>query len=401
MKILFINKFFFLNGGSEVVFFQERNFCNNNGISIMDFSMHDERNFPSIYSDYFIPNIDYKSKIGFFSNISKSIAFIHNKKAIKNLASLLDHEKPDIAHLHNIYHQLTPAIIPFLKEKGIKTILTLHDCKLVCPSYLMLNNNRICDECCGNRFYKAVTNKCQGSFLNGLLLAMESYWHMWRKSYEKVDMFISPSKFLSNLVEKYRIPSDKLHILKNGIDISDFYACDEDKGYILYFGRLSYEKGVETLLQAHSKIADKMPLKIVGTGPLEDMLRMRYSNAEFLGYKSGQELKTLICNSSFVVIPSECHENCSIAILEAMAMSKPVIGSKLGGIPEQIDDFKTGLLFDAGNTVELTRKMIYLADNPDIRKIMGKAARQKVQKEYSLDNHCQQLMRVYQQLMRI
>ena len=398
MKILFINKFFYLNGGSERVFFQERDFLRQEGHTVIDFSMKDERNLPSPYADYFVANIDYHETKKYLSKLKQGISFIHSNLAVDNIERLIIDTKPNIAHLHNIYHQLTPSIIPILKKHGAKILLTLHDYKLICPSYLALKNEVICDECQGKFFWKPFTSNCQNSRLKGFLLSIEAIWHKWRKSYDYVDCFLSPSQFLADLT-KERLPRNKLKILRNGIDAAKYQSNYEDEGYALYFGRLSEEKGIKTLLKAHRSLIENVPLKIVGTGPLEEELMLSYPKALFLGYKSGKDLNELIANAAFVVVPSEWYENCSMVVLEAMAMGKPVIGSCIGGIPEQIEDGKTGFLFEMGKIDELSDKMTVLWSDKKLRAEMGKAAREKVEKEFSLQKHCADLMEIYNQLL--
>lgn len=398
MKILLANKFFHLNGGSERVFFQERDFLAGKGLDVIDFSMRDPRNVESPYSQYFIDNIDYGSARGFVQKIKTAVSFVHSSEAVANLTYLIKKERPDIAHLHNIYHQLTPSIIPVLQKHGVKVVFTLHDSKLVCPSYLALHGEDICTACNGHTFWKPFTTNCQNSRGKGLLLAMEALFHKWRGSYEAVDLFLAPSQFLADLTA-CRIPQEKIRVLRNGIDIAEFQPHCDDQGYGLYFGRLSREKGVETLLAAHAAMATSLPLKIVGTGPLFDELRGRYGNAEFLGYKSGNELNDIIKNAAFVVVPSECYENCSMVVLEAMAFGKPIIGSRIGGIPEQVDDGISGFLFEMGNANELAGKMATLAADSELRKTMGKAARQKVEEKYSLARHNEDLLGIYNHLL--
>ncbi len=399
MNILFVNKFFHLNGGSERVFFQEREFLKEQGNTVIDFSMTDDRNFKSIYSDYFVPNIDYQNVKGIKKKISQGILFVHSSVAVKNIERLIAREKPQIAHLHNIYHQLTPSLIPVLKKHGVKVVLTLHDYKLICPGYLALKDNVICTECENGNFLKPFLLNCQNSRSQGLLLSIEAFWHKWRKSYEGVDLFISPSWFLADLVSR-RVSSDKLTVLKNGIDISEYTPNYSDSGYGLYLGRLSREKGIETLLDAQSRNGKKLfPLKIVGTGPIEKVLQKKYPDAEFSGYQTGETVRSLISNAAYVVVPSEWYENCSMVVLEAMAMGKPVIGSRIGGIPEQVEDGKTGFLFKMGDVRELAEKMEVLSGNAGMRVEMGKASRQKIENEYALDAHFKNLMKLYENVL--
>ena len=407
MKILLANKFFYPKGGSETVFFQERDFLINNGHKVIDFSMEHPNNLPSKYSEYFVPNVDYQagSKAGRLVSLtgkfSITVDFIHNKESVKKLRALIEKEKPNIAHLHNIYHQLTPSIIPALKNAGIKVILTLHDYKLICPSYSMINNNcLVCNKCEGKNFWHATTNKCQnGSLFKSLLLSAEGYWHNWAKSYDEVDMFLAPSQFMADLVGKYRVNAEKISVLHNGIDVNRYDYSGEDEGYAVYFGRLSKEKGIETLLRVCNSLSSRFPLKIIGTGPLMEELKEKYHGVVFTGYKAGAGLRNLVRKASFVVVPSEWYENCSMSVLEAMAYGKPIIGSRIGGIPEQVEDGKTGFLFEMGNVEELAAKMDLLAKSAELRKRMGKAAREKLEKEYSLDAHCKKLMEVYGRLL--
>ncbi len=398
MKILLANKFFHLNGGSETVFFQERKFLQKQGHTVIDFSMEDERNLPSPFADYFVPNTSYAATGGAVEKFKQAVSFIHSSVAIRKLESLLVRKKPEIAHLHNIYHQLTPSIIPLLQRHGVKVVLTLHDCKLVCPGYLALHNERICNACAGGKFSRAFWVNCRNSRMQSLLLSAEAIFHKWRSSYDGVDLFLAPSRFLAELT-KQRIPVNKIRVLHNGIDTALFTPTYHDKGYCLYFGRLSKEKGVLTLLEAHAKMKTPFPLKIVGTGPLSEELQHKYPDVEFTGYQSGQQFTDSITGAAFVVVPSEWYENCSMVVLEAMAHGKPVIGSRTGGIPEQIEDGKTGLLFEMGNANELAEKMDDLAADAELRKTMGLAARKKLEKEYSLAEHNRRLLTIYFELL--
>jgi len=132
---------------------------------------------------------------------------------------------------------------------------------------------------------------------------------------------------------------------------------------------------------------------------MEKELCTKYPDVEFLGYKSGQELNSLIANAAFVVVPSEWYENCSMVVLESMAFGKPVIGSRIGGIPEQIEDGRTGFLFEMGNVKELSEKMDILSSDKELRKNLGKAARKKVKAAYSLAKHCHELESIYKKLL--
>jgi len=399
MKILVANKFFFINGGSERVFFQERESLLKHNFDVIDFSMDDSRNLSSPWGAYFISNIKYNNLNSTWKKFHQGFKFIHSHEAIHKLQALINQEKPEIAHLHNIYHQLTPSIIPLLKKRGCKTVMTLHDGKLICPSYLMLNKGMICTACNGKYFWRPVSKHCQESRLQETLLMIEAFWHKWKGNYDLIDIFISPSQFMAEMVSR-RIPIEKIRVLQNGIDTSEYKPTFQDDGYCLYFGRLSMEKGIGTLVKAYETLCSGMPLYVAGTGPLLKEFADQYPNVNFLGYKQGEELKDIIRRSAFVVVPSEWNENCSMVVLEAMALGKPVIGSRIGGIPEQVLDGETGLLFEMGNAKQLSEKMSILFQDKELRARMGKAAIRRVEKEYSLENHCSRLMDIYNELLR-
>jgi len=400
MKILLANKFFYLNGGSESVYFQERAFLTGNGFEVIDFSMQDPRNLASPYDDYFICHVDYSSRKGLVGKFRTGLSFIHSKEAVQQIERLIVHKQPDIAHLHNIYHQLTPSIIPVLKKHGVKVVLTLHDGKLACPSYLMLNRGKPCLKCAGKHFYLPFTSNCQQSRVAGALLSLEAYYHAWKKSYDGVDAFIVPSQFLGDVVAP-RIGRDRTHLVRNGIDHTAFEPSSIDNGYVLYVGRLSAEKGVGTLLKAHAAMKHPVPLVIVGTGPLEESLRAQASSlVTFAGYCSGDSLWNKIREASCLVVPSEWYENAPMTVLEGMAFAKPVVASRIGGIPEQVVHGETGLLFTPGDVKELAGALDSLMANADGRKTMGLAGRARLEREFTLETHNQKLLSLYESLLK-
>jgi glycosyltransferase involved in cell wall biosynthesis len=398
MKVLFVNKFFFLKGGSERAFFSERDYLMKHGIEVIDFSMKDSRNAYSAYAPFFVTHINYANCSGFLPTMKQAAKFIHSSEATRKIQKLVQQEEPDIAHLHNVYHQITPSIIPVLKRLGLKVIVTLHDGKLVCPGYLMLDGFTPCVACGGQSFWKPAIRNCQGSMSRGILLSLEAYWHKWFGSYDLVDLFLTPSAFLADLVKK-RVPEKKVQVLRNGLSLDAYSNRSDDQDYALYLGRLSREKGIQTLLRAHGQLDNPLPLKVAGTGPLEAELRTHEDHVAFLGYRSGESLEKILANCSFVIVPSEWYENCPMVILEAMAMGKPVIGSRIGGIPELIEHGETGFLFETGNVNDLSNKMTLLSSDRDARKRMGIAARKKAEEDYSMDAHGRQLMRTYQTLL--
>lgn len=402
MKILLANKFFFRNGGSETVMFQERDYLLSNGHEVVDFSMLDERNLPSSDEKYFVSNKNYSSGgLAKFNNILNAISFIHSDEAVKNISQLIEQTKPDIVHCHNIYHQLTPSIIGAAKRLGVPVVLTLHDYKPVCPTYNRLRDDKPCSQCLGGDFSQVLRHRCaEGSLGKSALLYAEATVQRYKKSYEQVHTFIAPSRYMQ-MSMAHRVPASRIKLLYNGIDVNEVKGTGVDEGYVLYLGRLVREKGVETLLKAHQKSTTGWKLVIAGTGPLLDVLKSQYNPSIFVGYLAGDALKEMINRASIVVIPSEWYENCPMSVLEAMAYGKPLVASRIGGIPELVEHDKTGLLFEAGNVVELTSKLDLLMTSKKLRSQMGLAGRQHVSNLFSLQQHNTGLMEIYQSVLGV
>ncbi|WP_374090215.1 glycosyltransferase family 4 protein [Methylomicrobium lacus] len=393
------NKFFFLNGGSETVFFQERDFLVDSGVSVVDFSMQDERNRHSAYSNYFVSSRQYKQGASLVQKIESASSLIHSPEAVKHISALIDAERPDIVHCHNIYHQLTPSIIGAAKKFGVPIVLTLHDYKPVCPAYVRLHDEKMCSACLDGDFSNVIKYRCaDGSLGKSALLYAEAVVQKLLGNYEKLDAVIAPSQFMAESVAS-RFSPEKVKVIYNGIDIDKVRASAEDDGYVLYLGRLSQEKGIATLLEAYRRNDIRLPLKICGTGPLLDQLLMDVPpNVELLGYQTGEALKSIISKASLVSVPSEWYENCPMSVLEAMAYGKPVVASQVGGIPELVADGISGLLHEPGNADALSACIDKLADDVELRKMMGRNARQRVEDSFSLAQHNAALLAVYRDL---
>ena len=402
MKILQANKFFFANGGSETVMFQERDYLRANGHEVVDFAMQDTRNFASDYASYFVENRSYQqTNAGTLTKIADVISFVHSSEAVKNISRLINDTKPDIVHCHNIYHQLTPSIIGAAKKLGVPVVLTLHDYKPVCPTYNRLQQDKPCSKCLDGGFRHVLHNRCaDGSFGKSAVLFAEAVVQRLLSNYEKVDAFIAPSQFMEQAIA-HRIPQNSIKQLYNGIDLDAVSASEVDEGYVLYIGRLVPEKGVETLLKAHKNSNHSWPLKVAGTGPLLDVLKAQYNPSIFVGFLAGNALKQMIEKSAVVVVPSEWYENCPMSVLEAMAYGKPVVGSRMGGIPELVEEGITGLLYIAGNMLELTAVLDKLMASRELRQEMGVAGRLRVEQNFSQNSHNTGLMAIYRNVLGI
>jgi len=362
--------------------------------------MKSSHNLSSKYENYFVSSVDYK-KTGFKNRVNISFKLLYSFEAKRKMRQLLIDEKPDIAHLHNIHHQISPSILPVLKEFKIPVIMTLHDYKMCCASYLMIANGSICEACKNGKYYQCLLKKCvKDSRSKSLLNTMEMYLHHnILKIYDLVDIFISPSKFQKAKLEEMGFNKKIIH-LSNFVKIEDFVPIYNWEGRsISYFGRLSEEKGIGTLINAVKGLDVK--LKLFGDGPIKNdflsrIKNERLANIDLLGYKTGEELKKEIKKSMFFVIPSECYENNPRSVIESFALGKPVVGSRIGGIPELVKDNETGLTFEPGNSEDLRKKIEYLVNNPNKVIEMGKNARAFAERELNAEIHHNKLMKIYE-----
>lgn len=283
--------------------------------------------------------------------------------------------------------------------------MTLHDYKMACASYQMLANGRICEACKGGKYYNCFFKKCvKDSEAKSLLNTIEMYLHhKIFHIYDLVDVFISPSMFLKNKVEEMGFKG-KIIYLPNFVNLEDYRPqYDWQENAIVYFGRLSKEKGLFTLIEAMKGLNTK--LKIIGEGPIKEGLKLsvrslELKNIKFLGYKAGEELKDEIRKSMFVILPSEWYENNPRSIIEGFALGKPAIGARIGGIPELVKDNETGLTFEPWNADDLKRRISQLIENPSEISRMGKNARKMVNEELNPDIHYGKLMEIYRQFVR-
>lgn len=361
MKVLQINVFNYRKGGSETVYFNTTETLSSNGIEVVNFALKWKKNFPSPYEVYFPESKE--TRKGIFRHISNAVNYFYHFEAAKKIERLIEAERPDIAQIHLIWGQITPSILPVLKKHGIPIIFTIHDYRIVCPAYTFRNGKgEVCEKCGNGSNYHCLLNNCtKGNYIFSAMMGVEqSFRNRFFNPAQYADGLIYVSNFAKSIHEKYmpELKNKPNIVLYNVSDhISNTPKVINPERYYLYFGRLSKEKGVSTLIQAFSKIPE-LHLKIAGTGPEETKMKnlsqkLGASNIDFLGYKSGKELENLVKNAYFIIVPSEWYENNPLTIIEGYSSQVPVIGAKIGGIPEIIEDGKTGYIFSHSNIDEL------------------------------------------------
>lgn len=401
MKILLINKYLFRKGGAEASTFVTGDLLKANGHEVYFWGMAHHKNFDLPFQDLFPSRVDYEKNNGLISSAIAAANILYSFEAKKKLAKLLDIIQPDLVHMNNIYHQLSPSILPEIKNRRIPMVMTLRDYKVVCPAYSMVSKGKVCEKCKNGQYYHCGLNKCtKGSLLKSMVNVAEMYLHhTFLKLYENIDTFISPSRFLISKVKEMGLKKEILHLF-NCVDISEYSpSFNWEENSIVYVGRISHEKGIQTLIKA---VKDQnLILKIVGDGPLKIPLEKKnqkenIKNVKFLGYRSGQDLQNEIKKSMFLVIPSEWYENNPRSVIEAFALGKPVLGARIGGISELVKDWKTGFNYISGDTKDLRSKIIAMVKHKELIPQMGQNARNFVEKELNTDTHYQKLLKIYQ-----
>jgi len=407
MKILLINKYHYLKGGAERSYFDTAKILADHGHEIAFFSMKHSDNRPSRWSKYFTQEVDYQAKNNSGKKIKIILNIFYNFQAKRNLEKLILKFKPEVAHLHNIYHQLSPSVISVLKKYKIPTVMTLHDYKLVCPNYNLYAHNVIYEKSRPNKYYKVLLDKAvKDSYLKSLVCAAEAYFHKFLGLYDKIDLFISPSHFLKNKFEEFGFKNKIAYLPHPLIEKESASAKSEsEEKYILYFGRLSREKGIDDLMRAYASLKTDIKLYILGDGPakndliiLADELGVK-SKIKFIAHLSGLNLQIIIKKAEFIVLPSRWYENAPYSVIEAMAMGKTVIASDLGGLKELIQSGQNGFLYKAGDVNELAKAMSYVINNPEVKNKIEVNAVKSADLKNNKQNFYNKLIKLYEQAM--
>jgi glycosyltransferase involved in cell wall biosynthesis len=406
MRILHCNKYNFAFSGTEVYLFDVMELMRTRGHAIALFSMADPRGDATEYDQHFLPHVDFKNGgHGIIGGAKLAAHAIYSQTARVRLRKVIAAFRPDVAHVRNIYHHLSPSIFWELKAEGVPVVYHINDFKLLCPSYNMVSHGHACERCHNAQFWHVLTEGCYaGSSGSKLVLAAEAYFHNWLRTYEKcVTRFLAPSQFVKDKLVENGWPAAKIDVLPHfqrlPAQAPEDAAADAP---ILYFGRLSPEKGLTDLLLA-MQCLPKIRLRIAGEGPqrpeLEKMAEwLGLANVEFAGQLAGSDLNEAIAAARFTVLPSRAYETFGKSILESFAFGRAVIASDLGSRRELIHQDKTGLLFPPGNVEKLTENISLLLERPELAAQMGAAGRELVRKQHSPETHYAALIELYGKL---
>lgn len=399
MKVLQINKYHHIVGGAERYYLELSGLLKKKGLEVAHFSMHHPKNEKSRWKKYFVSNVSLKGVN--LKNEWKILGrVVYSFEAKNKISKLLDVFKPDIVHIHGIYYHISPSILPEIKKRKIPVVYTVHDYHLLTPNITFFHDGAICEITKKKKFYKAIFHKCVknsyfASFLATVALSAHRTFNIYKRN---VDYFIAPSLFMKKKLVEYGFDSKQILHLPNFVKgPRNKKRSKED--YVLYFGKISEQKGLSFLIELARKLPN-ISFKVAGGGSEESFFKKKaksykLKNVSFLGFLPSRKLQKVISESKFTIVPSLWYENQPYSVLESFVLAKPVVASRIGGIPEIVEDGKSGLLFKTGNLEEGIKKVSSLWANPKLAKKMGIYAQQKVEKDFGPDKHYNKLLKIY------
>ncbi len=422
MRILQANKFFYPKGGADKYFMALTASIKAAGHETAVFAMKDTRNLKSPDSKYFVSAVEFNGGT-LKDKLKVPGRMIYSREAKRKFAQELDDFKPDIIHIHNIYHQISPSILDAAKERKIPVVMHLHDYKLICPNYRLFTQGKFCRRCIDQKsFYPAITHNCYGSIPSSILASVEmTIHHKWLHIYEKnVDLLIAPSEFMRRLVIDSGWPARKIVTVYNPApEVDDEILrvrCPKNEGtlledaiceegdHLLYFGRLAPEKGIHHLFSSMRNTGRN--LHLAGEGSEEQGIRRKFETEiqsgqlKLLGQLSNGALHDVIAKARAVVFPSVWPENMPLSLLESLAQGKMVIASRVGGMPEIIKHGHNGFLFEAGNQADLEKVIQKVYDLNPQEDLKIRTAAIKTAKKLNPQSHLKHILEIYSKLAK-
>lgn len=413
MRILLVNYRYFISGGPEKYMFNIKTMLENQGHEVIPFSIHSNKNVATEYSKYFVEPIGGRDAI-YFEEVKKTprsiwqmlTRSIYSKEVEKAIKREIDDVKPDLVYIIHFVNKLSPSVIRGARKKGIPVVLRLSDYFLLCPRFDFMYEKRVCEECLTKGYRSCIKKRCvKGSLFASVVRVFSMKFHKLIHVYDGVYAFITPSEFLKQKLSANGFEEEKIHCIPTFTASKTKVGEPQIGSYGLYFGRITEEKGVETVVQAYEKL-QKYTVKIMGDDTTEEAIRLkRYikehkiKNIEFLGFKSGEELEDIIKGARFTLIPSIWYDNLPNTALESFQYSKPVIASNIGSLPELVVDGENGYLFKPADAEDLIKKIKLLDDDTVVEK-MGAASRRRLESKFSPETHYEALMKVFSEAVK-
>ena len=332
---------------------------------------------------------------GFFSGI-------YDRSAYREMERMLAEDRPDVVHVHNLYPLISPSVLVACRRAGVPVVMTNHNYVLTCPIVNHLHQGRVCEKCLGGREYWCVLQNCRGSRAESLAYAVRSATARKLGFFRRdVTIQIVLSEFAKLRLLKEGFDEERIVVLPNMVELGPESAAQAPGKYAAFSGRMMPEKGVDVLLAAAARLPD-VSVRLAGDGPsLEKLSSGAPANSLFVNRLGAEQMAAFYRGARFLVVPSKWFEGCPLVVSEAMSHGLPVIASRIGGLPEFVEEGVTGLLFEPGNVAELADKIRLLWGNPDLCRRMGAAGRQKASREYNEEVYYQRLMSVYDKAIEL
>jgi glycosyltransferase involved in cell wall biosynthesis len=383
MRILVIHNRYQQAGGEDVVVRAETSLLRSKG---HDVEILEENNI----------NI-----VGWSDAARTSFQCVYSCSAARDVRKLIEQFQPDVAHVHNFFPRVSPSVHYACSEAKVPIVQTLHNYRLLCPSSMFRREGKICEDCMGKAIpWPAVHHGCyrKSRLASAAVVSMLTI-HRALLTWERtVTRFIVPTQFAASKFIEGGLPKERIVVKPNFVN-PDPGMGSGNGGYVLFVGRLSEEKGLDTLLAAWRQVSTHGQLKIVGDGPMAAVVE-RASSAtsgiEWLGARSREEVSSLMANAAFLVFPSVCYETFGLTVIEALAAGLPVFASRLGAITELVSDGETGRLFTAGSSDELARAIDWAFSNPDRLRAMRIKARHEFEQKYTPEINYSILTDIYE-----
>lgn len=330
---------------------------------------------------------------------------LYSRSARRGAEAEIEAFKPDIVHIHNYFPLLSPSVYYACKKAGVPVIQSVHNYRMVCPGGQLLRDGRICEICIRKKVpWPGIVHGCykESPVASAVVAAMLSVHHFMGTWREQVDAYIAPCDFVRSKLAEGGVPQKKLTVKPNFVDDS-CAAGKGEGGYALYVGRLGSEKGVDTLLAAWEEFGAAVPLVIAGVGPMSEEVRAaqaKLANVKWLGWVPYEEVKALMANALFLIVPSKCYESFGLVIIEAFSVGTPVIASSIGAMQELVGDGRTGLHFRPGDAKDLSNKINWAITNPDELRAMRPRARAEFELKYTAERNYAMLVDIYERVLQ-
>jgi len=399
MKILEINKFNYLRRGAEKHYLDVIALLKANGHEVAVFSMDNPKNDFSPWKKYFVSYAGFEKNDPWYVKL-KGLLRIYSFEAKKKISKLLDDFQPDVVHIHNIYHHISPSILGEIKKRKIPIVMTIHDYNLICPNYSLVTDGKNWEDLREDKFFNFVRRKYfKNSYVQSFLVYAEYVFNNTFKFYEKtVDMYVSPSHFAKNKLVKHGVDQKKIVVLPHFVKTDYAGAkCDlkNRAKYAFYFGSISKDKNVKQLIEIFKNLPE---LNLYLAGTIDKGFAMpKGKNIKYLGFLNQAEIEKYIQNSLFVVSPSRLPETFGLIALEAIKNGKPFIGFAGGSFSEIIEDNKHGYL--CGSEEEMKEKIIRLATDEGLRILFSRQALERAE-DFNSNSYYEEIIDTFQRYVQ-